>query len=260
MQNGQTRFALPLAVAEHADQADEAELAEQTDDVDYTDSAAHADPAIHETFNQRCEEARDAVWAVIRQRRPDDPEHVWADVCLKFWRHYPRMFGEAQADLAAGKPSRHDFTGWLVTIALNHMIDLHRKKQAKLRCQADGTDEASAAAPTTAGASSKRRRPVAVLPLDDEMLRMPAHSDPQVRLVLHEDWQVVNRLITTLPAEERAALGWFLLREEKRQAVAARWNISGRTLRRRRTQAIDHLREALASQGYCDASDFRAAS
>src|SRR5687768_14864386 len=95
--------------------------------------ASGAEERMRRSFGERCEAARGAVWKVIREREPDEPELAWSDVCVKAWRHYPRMYAEEQAKLAAGEESPHDWKGWMVTIAVNHLIDVYRRKNGRRR-------------------------------------------------------------------------------------------------------------------------------
>jgi RNA polymerase sigma factor (sigma-70 family) len=198
---------------------------------------------VKRSFGERCEGARVAVWRAIRQRRPEEPEMVWADVCVKAWRRYPAMYREEQEGLAEGRPSRHDWTGWLVRIAVNHMIDLHRRTHGRRK------------GGKACGAYERRR--LVTVSLRSEVLPAPPEADPQVLFVLEETWRGMNEAIGALDRSERAALSAVVLDEEGDEEVAVRLGMSARTVRRRRRRAIGRLHEQLAERGWDEARHFR---
>ena len=66
---------------------------------------------VKRSFGERCEGARVAVWRAIRQRRPDEPEMVWADVCVKAWRGVGReAAGRALPSVERKGPARSPWT------------------------------------------------------------------------------------------------------------------------------------------------------
>src|SRR6266542_4511864 len=113
---------------------------------------------LHHAFAQLCDAAHGPVWAVIRQYRPAEPDHVWDEVRARVWTKFPSMYAQEQLDLAAGRLSRHKWISWVVTIATNYLIDLHRRKHGRHSPRpaptslADGP--AATGAPTAAGTAA----------------------------------------------------------------------------------------------------------
>ena len=206
---------------------------------------------VEESFGRRCGAARGSVMKVIRQRRVEEPELAWADVCVKAWRHYPRMYAEERAALEAGKECPHDWTGWLVTIAVNHTIDLHRRKHGRQRVRGEGKDE---------GTARRREERLVVLPLHEGVVAAPAESDPQVMVVLEETWRGMNETLAALEREERLALSVLVMDDVEDEGVAVKLGTSARTVRRRRRRAISRVREAMRERGWGEARHFRVAA
>ena len=233
--------------------------------------AALTSPAIQRAFLLHLNAAHDAVWAIIRQFRPDEPEDVWAEVRARAWAKFPAMFAQEQLDLAAGRASKHTWIPWFVTIATNYIIDLHRHqhgKRAPLPASPDTAGDpptapsaGNSAAPSPATTHGPRgsdaqpagsrptRAPVGCVPLNDESIAMPPGANPEVFAIMREGWRLVNHLIGALPADERDAVKAMLNGVEDAE-VADRWCVSTRTIRRRRAQALERLRRHLNAQGY----------
>ena len=206
---------------------------------------------VKRSFGERCEGARRAVWAVIRQRRAEEPELAWSEVCVRAWRHYPRMYREERAALAAGEKAPHDWTAWMVKIAVNYLIDAHRRRHGRRR----------AACPEEDGSGGRRRmrREPMVLPLYAQVIPAPAESDPLVRLVLEEAWREMDAALGRLDREERLALGVVVLDDVADDDVAVTLGTSPRTVRRRRQRAIGRVREGLTACGLGEGRHFRVA-
>jgi DNA-directed RNA polymerase specialized sigma24 family protein len=210
-----------------------------------TQQPRFVDPAVQRAFQRHCEAARDAVWTLIRQRRPEEPENVWAEVCVRAWARFPQMYAEERLDLAAGRASRHNWTSWLMTIAANYVIDLHRHTHGRRQMECEST-------PT-----ENRMARVSMVPLEADIPAIAA-GDPERYVTLREGWRLVNQLVAALPADEGAAVA-SLIRGEDDAKVAARWGVSTRTFRRRRAQGLERLRLRLTKHGYECVGDLRAA-
>ena len=235
------------------------------------------DPAVQQAFTRECEAAREPVWALIRQYRAEEPENVWAEVCSRAWAKFPKMYAEEQAALAAlaaGKRGRHNWCSWLLTITNNYLVDQHRHKHGRrwpatesegesegesgAECEGNGGAASEVEGGAAAAAGVRNTRIPVFVPLGVEVPSIADGEDPERHVTLREGWRLVNELINALPADERDAVV-AMIRGEDDCAVAARWHISERTIRRRRAQGLERLRRRLAGNGYVCAGDLLAA-
>ena len=156
---------------------------------------------MHRAFETHYTSAYPRICRIVRNHGLSDEDDVLGDISEHLWRQFPARYREEQADLAAGRPSRHKWVSLFCEIARNKMIDrlraeglARRKRRGQVSPPAD--DESTGQART----SNPRRREVPLL--FAERLVAPPESDPAVSFEQREE----SAARSYLPSDQRILL------------------------------------------------------